>query len=509
MQNLLDLSGIAKSFGPIKALSGVSFQLRAGEIHALAGENGAGKSTTMNIVDGILQPDAGEIRINGKPRRIRSPLEAQALGIGFVHQEIALCPDVSVAENIFMSATAASRSLMMNYDALAKKAKTVLAELTDVDPRAKVASLSISNQQLVEIAKALTLDARILILDEPTSALTANEAAKLFSIIHRLKDKGLGIIHITHRMAEIFDHCDRVTVFRDGVYVDCLEVAKTTPEEVVNRMVGRELTNLYPPKATRAPGRALLEVEAMSDGELLDDISLSVKEGEILGIGGLIGAGRSELAKTVCGLRGHISGRIKLESQEVAIPDFSTALDHGLVYVSEDRKGDGLFLELPIAHNISSLRLRQVSTPIGLIDRAAETKQAETLGERLHLKYGSPADPPSTLSGGNQQKVALARMLSVNPKVVFLDEPTRGVDVGAKSEIHAILRELADAGVGVVVISSELPELIGLADRILVLHEGRIFGEIHEGEMTEEAIIALASGLKNPDAAKQSEGAQQ
>ncbi|APX23677.1 MAG: sugar ABC transporter ATP-binding protein [Rhodobacteraceae bacterium] len=496
MAPLLQLSRIAKSFGPIKALRDVSFELRAGEIHALAGENGAGKSTTMKIVDGILQPDRGEIRIDGKPTRIRSPLEAQALGVGFVHQEIALCPDVSVAENIFMSATAARRGGMMNYGALEKKARKVLSELCDVDPRQTVGELSISNQQLVEIAKALTLDARILILDEPTSALTEAETAKLFRIVHRLKAQGMGIIHISHRMAEIFDHCDRVTVFRDGEYVTCLDVADSSPEQVVNNMVGREMSHMYPAKATRAPGKPLLEVEGLSDGELLDDISLTLREGEILGIGGLIGAGRSELAKAVCGLHPTRSGTIRLDGQDTRIPDFATALEHGVVYVSEDRKGEGLFLDLPISQNVSSLRLGQVSTRMGLVDRAAETEQAERLGRRLRLKAGRPEDPPSTLSGGNQQKVALARMLSVNPRVVFLDEPTRGVDVGAKSEIHAILRELSEAGVGVVVISSELPELIGLSDRILVLHEGRISGEIaNQQDMTEEAIIHLASGL--------------
>lgn len=498
MPPLLQLSHVAKSFGPVQALRDVSFDLRSGEIHALAGENGAGKSTTMKIVDGILQPDAGEIRIDGQVRRIRSPLEAQALGICFVHQEIALCPDVSVAENIFMSATATRRGLM-NFAALERKAKTVLAELCDVDPAAKVGDLSISNQQLVEIAKALTLDARILILDEPTSALTETETEKLFRIVHRLRERGLGIIHISHRMAEIFTHCDRVTVFRDGEYVTCLNIPETTPEQVVNNMVGREISNLYPAKATQPPGKPLLEVDALRC-DVLKDVSLTLREGEILGIGGLIGAGRSELAKAICGLR-RSAKSVRLMGTPVDLPDFSAALERGIVYVSEDRKGEGLFLDLPISQNVSSLRLSQV-TRRGLVDRAAETAQAQDLGRRLRLKAGKPEDPPSTLSGGNQQKVALARMLSVNPKVVFLDEPTRGVDVGAKSEIHAILRELCAQGVGVVVISSELPELIGLSDRIIVLHEGEVTGELGPDEMTEEAIMHLASGLhKKGDAA--------
>lgn len=508
MTSLLELDGIAKRFGPVRALENVAFNLRAGEIHALAGENGAGKSTTMKIVDGILQPDAGEIRIDGEPRRIRSPLEAQALGIGFVHQEIALCPDVSVAENIFMAATAASRSPLMNYAALERKAQVVLAQLGNIDPRAKVGSLSISTQQLVEIAKALTLDARILILDEPTSALTEAETEKLFSIVHRLKARGLGIIHISHRMAEIFDHCDRVTVFRDGNFVDCLEVAETSPQEVVNRMVGRDIAQLYPPKLDSAPGRPLLQVEGLSDEPLLRDISFELRAGEILGIGGLIGAGRSELSRAVCGLRPRKSGRIVLDGAPVSIRNFREALDAGLVYVSEDRKSEGLFLDLPISANISALRPAQVTNRLGLIDSAAEMAQAQEYTSRLRLRAGSLSDPPSTLSGGNQQKIALARMLSVAPRVVFLDEPTRGVDVGAKVEIHAILRELASTGIGVVVISSELPELIGLSDRVIVLHEGRLTGELSAAELSEEAIIALASGLEAQSTrATQTEGA--
>ncbi|WP_068115961.1 sugar ABC transporter ATP-binding protein [Tropicimonas marinistellae] len=509
MPSLLELESIAKRFGPVRALEDVSFDLRAGEIHALAGENGAGKSTTMRVVDGIVQPDAGEIRIDGKRHRIRSPLEAQALGIGFVHQEIALCPDVSVSENIFMAATAASRARLMDFSELERKSREVLAELTDVDPRAKVGTLSISNQQLVEIAKALTLDARILILDEPTSALTEAETVKLFNIVHKLRQKGLGIIHITHRMAEIFGHCDRVTVFRDGRYVDCLDVAQTTPEDVVSRMVGRKISNLYPPKLDGPAGRPILEVQGLSDGMLLDDVSFSLREGEILGIGGLIGSGRSELVKTICGLGPRRSGTVTLEGRRISISNYATALECGMVYVSEDRKVEGLFLDLPIRANISALRPTQVSTPLGLIDRAAEEAQADRLGKRLRLKAASLGQPPSMLSGGNQQKVALARMLSVDPKVVFLDEPTRGVDVGAKSEIHSILRGLAQDGVGVIVISSELPELIGLADRILVMHEGRLTGEVGPEAMTEETIITLASGLGASAAAGQLEGMAQ
>jgi ribose transport system ATP-binding protein len=494
---ILKVSNVSKSFGPIRALKSVNFELRRGEIHALAGENGAGKSTLMNIVDGILQPDSGEILWEGKPVEITSPAKAHELGIGFVHQECALCPDVSVAENVFMAAINISRSWLINSKALETRAGKVLSQLGDIAPAALVGSLSISQQQLVEIAKALTLDCRVLILDEPTAALTEREAQILFGIMRNLAEQGIGIIYISHRMAEIFDNCDRVTVFRDGQHIVTMDVAATSPSEVVNAMVGRPIDRLYPEKATASQlsEEPVLEVRGLTDATRFRDISFKLRRGEILGIAGLIGSGRSEIVRGICALEGKVGGEIRLNGALLSLRHYRECIAAGMVYLSEDRKADGVFITMPIAANVSALDIDQCASRFGIIDAARENRLASTLGGRLNLKYGRLSDPVSSLSGGNQQKVALARMLAVKPKVIFLDEPTRGVDVGAKSEIYRILRNLAEEGVGIVVISSELPELIGICDRVIVIREGRLAGEIAGGEMTEEVIMHLASGV--------------
>jgi ribose transport system ATP-binding protein len=492
---VLKIVNVSKSFGAIQALRGVDFDLRRGEIHAIAGENGAGKSTLMNIIDGILKPDSGEIILNGKPVAITSPARALELGIGFVHQEIALCPDVSVAENILMAEISASRKPFVDVRSIEAKARRALEQLSPIDPAIIVGTLSISNQQLVEIAKALTLDCQILILDEPTAALTEREAQVLFGIMRNLASRGISIIYISHRMVEIFEHCDRVSVFRDGRRIMTEDVANVTTDDIVNSMVGRVIGKLYPPKqpADEKTLDAVFTVKDLGDGKRFHDVSFALRKGEILGIAGLIGAGRSEIVKGICGLHETTAGSITLNGRHLAIGSYRQSIDNGIVYLSEDRKGDGVFLDLAIAANVSALNLRQVSTPWGTIDRRREVEQASRLGDRLALKRGSIDHPVSSLSGGNQQKVAIAKMLSVNPRVIFLDEPTRGVDVGAKSEIHRILRDLARQGVGIVVVSSELPELIGLCDRVLVVREGQISGEVEGDALTEENIMRLAS----------------
>jgi len=494
-QTLLKISKVSKSFGATKALKAVDFDLLKGEIHALAGENGAGKSTLMNIIDGILQPDSGDIYINEEKITISSPAEAQKLGIGFVHQEIALCPDISVAENIFMAQTNASKSLLMNYSNLHDRAREVFAKLSPIDPATMVRELSISNQQLVEIAKALTLDCQILILDEPTAALTEKEAQILFGIMKSLAATGISIIYISHRMVEIFDNCDRVSVFRDGTHITTDFVKDITPDDVVNSMVGRVITDLYPPKQTTEEKSEEIIFEACNYNETswFRDISFALKKGEILGFAGLIGAGRSEIAKGICGLEGDVTGELKLDNVTLSINSYQDSIANGIVYLSEDRKGDGVFLDMSIAANISALDVDRVSTSAGFIDKDQELSQARELGDRLNLKRGHITHSVSSLSGGNQQKVAIAKMLSIKPRIIFLDEPTRGVDVGAKSEIHKILRDLSREGVGIIVISSELPELIGLCDRVLVIREGTIGGEVTGDAMTEENIMHLAS----------------
>lgn len=495
--SLLELRGISKRFGASRALSGVDFSLQAGEIHALCGENGAGKSTLMNIIDGIHCPDEGQIVLNGQKVVIDGPAHAMRLGIGLVHQEIALCADATVAENIFMPEINAGRQAWMNFASLNERAAKVLRRLgQDIAPAALVRDLGISSQQLVEIAKALTLDCKVLILDEPTAALTDNESAALFRVLHDLQAQGIGIIYISHRMAEIFAHCSRVTVLRDGRNVHCGPLAGMSPDELVRRMVGRDLGNYYPPKQTVPESSGpVLEVTDIADGERVHGISFALKRGEILGIAGLMGAGRSELAETICGLRPARRGTVRLAGKALTIRKYSDALREGIAYLSEDRKAAGVFLDLPIAQNVSSMALHRVSSGWGLLQRAAEHKLAKELGARLNLKSDGVAIEVASLSGGNQQKVAIAKLLATKPAVLLMDEPTRGVDVGAKSEIHHILRALASQGVGVIVISSELPEIIGLCDRALVIRDGRLAGELETSEMTEEALLRLASGL--------------
>ncbi|CUX01678.1 Ribose import ATP-binding protein RbsA 2 [Agrobacterium fabacearum S56] len=492
---ILNMTNIHKAFGPVRALRTAAFELRRGEIHALAGENGAGKSTLMHIIDGILQPDGGEILLDGKPVKISSPNAANRLGIGFVHQEIALCPEISVAENMFMSETGQSKSWFMNYRDLGKRAATILKEIGDIDPASRAGDLSISQQQIVEIAKALTLDCRILILDEPTAALTETEAQTLFRIMHRLAERGIAIIYISHRMAEIFEHCDRITVMRDGCHIRTENISEISPEEVVNSMVGRVLDKLYPPKLAEEEksNDVILSVRGLNEGKRVFDVDFDLRRSEILGLAGLIGAGRSEIVRAVCRLEGKPKGEVTLRGRPLRLKDYRDSIREGLVYLSEDRKGDGLFLNMSIAANVSALDVGRISNGMGFIERRKEIKRADELGRRLKLRANSVGDAVSTLSGGNQQKVALAKMLSVEPQVVFLDEPTRGVDVGAKAEIHRQIRELAREGVGVIVISSELPELIGVSDRVLVVREGRIAGEVEGEDMTEEKIMQLAS----------------
>jgi ribose transport system ATP-binding protein len=500
MSALLELRGISKRFGASRALTGVDFSLARGEIHALCGENGAGKSTLMNIIDGIHRPDEGEISLDGQPVVIDGPAHAMRLGIGLVHQEIALCADATVAENIFMPEINAGKHAWMNYASLNERAARVLQRLgQDVDPACLVKDLSISTQQLIEIAKALTLDCRVLILDEPTAALTDNESAALFKVLHDLKDQGIGIIYISHRMAEIFAHCSRVTVLRDGRNVHSGPLAELDADGLVRRMVGRDLGNYYPPKQgdqhDAAHGEPVLEVRDIADGERVHGVSFTLRRGEILGIAGLMGAGRSELAETVCGLRTATRGTVRLNGRALAIRKYSDALREGIAYLSEDRKAAGVYLDLPIAQNIASMALKRVSSRFGLLQRSAEHRLAVELGAKLKLKSEGVDIDVASLSGGNQQKVAIAKLLATHPSVLLMDEPTRGVDVGAKSEIHHILRELASQGVGVVVISSELPEIIGLCDRALVIRDGRLAGEVQDDDMTEEALLRLASGL--------------
>jgi ribose transport system ATP-binding protein len=494
---ILEVENISKRFPGTQALDGVSLSVSPGSIHAVVGENGAGKSTLMNVIAGVYQPDAGVILIDGRPARIADPYDAQKLGVGFVHQEIALCQHLTVAENIFMSTINDTNRLIVNMRDYNRRAGELLSAFgADIRPRQRVSELSISQQQVVEIAKALSMNCRLIILDEPTAALTEAETAALFTIVHRLVKTGIGVLYISHRMREVFENCDTITILRDGKLIDTVRTAETSTTAVVDKMVGRALSELYPPKLTTEPeqGEVMLEVRGLSSAGDFGDISFRLHRGEILGLFGLMGAGRSEVAKTICGIQERTSGEVVVNGTPLRVTSYRDAINHGVIYLTEDRKTEGLFLSMSLKHNISAIDLRSISSRT-MINSRKESARAQHYVSLLGIRTTGIQQKASSLSGGNQQKVLIGKLLSVEPRIVFMDEPTRGIDVGAKSEIHRLLRELARKGVGVVMISSELPEVIGLCDRVLVMHEGTSRGIVKGSEITEETVIRRASGI--------------
>ena len=493
---LMEMEGISKTFPGVRALRDVSFNLRGGEIHALVGENGAGKSTLMKILGGVYSHYEGEIRIDGEVRRFRGVHDSQAAGVAVVFQELSLVGELTVGENIFLGREP-GRLGMIAWHELYREAQRVLQSMgLDIDARVELERLGAGRQQLVEIAKALSHKARILVLDEPTAALTDTEAQHLFSVLEQLRAQGLGIIYISHRLEEVFRLSDRITVLRDGQTIATTRTTETNQAEVIARMVGREVSHLFPPP-NRAPGSVCLEVRHLTakhpeiaGRRLLDDVSFSVRRGEVLGIAGLMGAGRTELLSAIFGaLALKRSGEVLVDGVPVIVRRPADAIAHGMGYVTEDRKGSGLILDQTILANMTLVSLRGFLT-----NEAREVAASAPLFRDLRVKANSVFAITRTLSGGNQQKVVLAKWLMNRPKVLFLDEPTRGIDVGAKQEFYALIDQLAQAGMAVVMVSSELPEVLGLSDRILVLHEGRVTGEFSRGTATPEAVMACATG---------------
>jgi ribose transport system ATP-binding protein len=493
MASLLEAIGIRKQFPGTLALDDVQFDLQAGEIHAVVGENGAGKSTLMKILAGVIMPDAGEIRFDNQPIKPTSPYEALKLGIAIVHQELSLIPPLTVAENIYPGRLPTNMFGMVRYGQLFKQAQEVLEKLNvAVAPRDLVETLSIANQQLVEITKALSSNCKVLILDEPTSALTDREADMLLDFLRRLADDGVGIVYISHKIKEIFQVADRVTVLRDGKYVGTREISDIQPDDVIRMMVGRELGNIYPPKSIEI-GAPMLEVNNL---RLLGSSvrnSFQLRKGEILGFSGLIGSGRSELMRAIFGVDPKAEGQILLDGQVIHINSPQAAIRHGLGYLPEDRKAAGLFLDMSVKMNVEAAVIKQVSTG-GFVDPSKERALSQHYVQQMNVSTPSIEQDVSRLSGGNQQKTLVARWLAIEPKILIVDEPTRGIDVGAKKEIHFLLRTLASEGVGVIMISSELPEVLGMSDRILVMHESAIVAEFNAADATEEKIIRAASG---------------
>lgn len=491
---LLEVKDVTKQFPGTKALDHVKLNVKKGEVHALCGENGAGKSTLMNIIGGIYQPTEGELYFEGKKIEPRNPGESQKIGIGFVHQELSLCPHLTSAENIYIGRLP-HKGDIINFPKLWTDADEVLARFgANFNSKKKVSELTVSEQQLVEIAKSVSLDCKLLILDEPTSSLTEKETKKLFEVVRSLKKDGISVLFISHRLPEIFEICDKVTVFKDGKYVNTMNVSQIQPDDIIRAMVGRELGDMYPPKSTCINRKKeILKVKKLS-GKVFKDVSFQLYKGEILGFAGLVGAGRSEIMTALCGIDRKISGDVWLNGKKLPLKNYKDAVKEGICYLTEDRKKQGLFLEMSIKSNMTSANLEAVSNGIW-IEEKSEKKLADEYVEQLSIKVAGIDYPISSLSGGNQQKCLIGKWLSIEPKVIIMDEPTRGIDVGAKAEIHNLLRKLANEGVGVIIVSSELPEVIGVSDRIVVVHEGKLAGEISDPQqITEENIMRLASG---------------
>ena len=490
--SLLEVSGVHKRFGGVHALRGAQLALRAGEVHALVGENGAGKSTLINILAGAIRRDSGSIVFAGEDADFRSPAESQHRGIAVIHQELAMLPTLSVAENLFMGRMP-SRLGWVDRRAMRARARELLAEVgLDVDPATRVSDLGVSHQQLVEIAKALSMGARLLIMDEPTASLTEHETQRLLALVRQLRAAGVAIVYVSHRFAEVFAIADRVTVMRDGATVRTLETARTTPAEVVARMVGRELAHSSSAPAG-APGEIVLELRGVSRAGSIANVSFDVRRGEIVGMAGLVGAGRSETARAIFGADPHDAGEILLDGRAVHFASPADALAAGVAMCAEDRKQLALFMDKAVRWNISIARLPAIS-PAGFVRRRRERALAAGFVDRLRVRTPDLATPVRQLSGGNQQKTVLARWLATEPKLLILDEPTHGVDVGAKAEIYALIRGLAAQGIAILLISSELPEILDLSDRIVVMREGRVAGVVPRAGANEQAIMMRATG---------------
>ena len=493
---LLEMRDISKTFGASKALSHVNLTVHAGEVHALMGENGAGKSTLMKILSGAYTADpGGTVLIDGEPVTLGDPLKAKAHGIAVIYQELSLAPNLSVAQNMFLGNEPARFGLADRAE-MRRRAEPILKQLgIGFSAARRVAGLSLGERQMVEIARALTTKARIIVMDEPTTSLTTRETDRLFDVIARLKADGIAIIYISHRMEEIYQLSDRVSVLRDGAYVGTLERAGLSAGTLVSMMVGRDLSSFYKKEHRQAEGArpAVLSVDTIGDGVRVHDCSFEVRAGEVLGIAGLVGSGRTELARLVYGADRRTAGTVTLNGKALAIATPRDALDAGIAYLTEDRKALGLFLDMSISDNINIGVIAGDAKAGGVLNFAKARDRALAAIKTLSIRTAGTQINVGALSGGNQQKALLARLLETKPRAVILDEPTRGVDVGAKSEIYRIIDALAENGIAVVVISSDLPEILGIADRVLVMREGRIAGEVTQ-PIEQEAIMALATG---------------
>ncbi len=487
----LEMQNISKQFNGVYVLKDISLKVKKGEIHALVGENGAGKSTLIKILSGAYTRDSGEIFIDGEKVNISSPLDAKRLGVAVIYQEFMLAPDLSVAENIFIDKLAGDKKFI-NWAKLRADAKKQLSDLgfDDIPVKARVGDLSVAHQQVVEICKCLTRNARILVLDEPTAVLTVAEIRKLFKVINALKEKGVSIIFISHHMEEIFEICDNVTVLKDGGYMGTRAVKSVDSKELVKLMIGRELTQMFPGRNATI-GDLVLKVENLNAGNQVQDVSFEVRGGEILGFSGLVGSGRTEAMRAIFGADKMESGEVTMLGKRVKFKDPKCAIEHGFGYLSENRKTMGLIVDQSIRINTTMASMHKV-TKSGFLKKKHEEKYVVDLLSKMSTKYGSIENDASSLSGGNQQKIAFAKWISSDCKCMVFDEPTRGVDVGAKIEIYNIMNKLAEQGIAIIMISSEMTEIIGMCDRTIVMHQGKITGELPKEKLSEENIIELA-----------------
>ena len=492
---LVQMEGIEKTFPGVHALSQCQFELRAGEVHALVGENGAGKSTLMKVLSGIYKPDAGRILYKGKPVEVHSPRAAQQLGICIIHQELNLMPHLTVAQNVFIGRESRrSSKFLLDEKSINDKTRVLLDMLhLKIDPRTKVADLTVAKQQMVEIAKALSFNSEVLIMDEPTAALTETEIADLFRIIRQLREKGVGVVHISHRLEELKQISDRITVMRDSRYIDTVQTKDVTIDKIISMMVGRVIFEATPEVPEKPSEEIVLEAKHLNRGSVIRDVNFHLKRGEILGFSGLVGAGRTEVARAVFGADPVDSGEVFVRGEKVQIHSPNDAVRHGIAYLSEDRKRYGLALGMDVEENIVLATFRKFVGALGWVRRAGIRSTAKHYVDALSIKTPSLQQKVKNLSGGNQQKVIIGKWLTADTDVLIFDEPTRGIDIGAKSEIYRLLNDLAQQGKSIVMISSDLPEILRMSHRIVVMCEGRITGELSAAEATQEKIMSLAT----------------
>ena len=495
----LELREVAKSFGAVRALSSGSLRVEHGSIHALVGENGAGKSTLVKVIAGVHRRDSGDLLLDGEDVDFSSTAESKAAGVAVIYQEPTLFPDLSVTENIFMGRQLLGAGRRIDRAAMYAETERLFAGLgVSIDPRRPALGLSIADQQIIEIAKAISLDARVLIMDEPTAALSGVEVERLFTVARRLRDEGRALVFISHRFDEVFALCDTVTVMRDGAYVDTLPVAETGVDQIVALMVGREVGDLFPKTAAEV-GKTVLEVTGLTSPGVFHDISFEVRAGEIVGLAGLVGAGRSEIARAVFGVDGYQSGEVSLDGQSVPKRNPRASIRSGMAFIPEDRRKQGLVIDASVSRNVAGVIRTRLSRG-GLLTQRAENAASAPWAARLEVKTNALDANATTMSGGNQQKVVIAKWLATEPRLLIIDEPTRGIDVGTKAEVHRLLSELAGQGMAILMISSELPEVLGMADRVLVVCEGNLTADIPADEATPENVMLAATSARGVSA---------